>query len=205
MSKNEIRTTYLPQKYIFTTSSYQMAILTQFNVNDSLTFKDIQEGTRIAEGYLKPQMALLVKAKVLLQDGDTYELNMSKCPTGDNLCTAHPPRLQVEEDQGQLEPACASGAEGGADGRARCGGRGPQVCLPGHHRSLDEGKKGAQACRIPDSNTDVSQRMVHQALIQEVVSTISTKFTPKVPEIKKAIDHLLDQEYLERSEEGKDV
>lgn len=47
--------------------------------------------------------------------------------------------------------------------------------------------------------------MIHQALIQEVAATISTKFTPKVPEIKKAIDHLLDKEYLERSEEDRDV
>lgn len=79
VSKTELRTTYLSQKYIFMTSAYQMAILTQFNENDSLTFKDIQTGTKIAENLLKPQMALLVKAKVLLQEGDTYDLNLSEC------------------------------------------------------------------------------------------------------------------------------
>jgi cullin 1 len=44
------------------------------------------------------------------------------------------------------------------------------------------------------------QTMKHVALVQEVTAQISTKFTPKVPEIKKAIDHLLDKEYLERTE-----
>jgi cullin 1 len=47
--------------------------------------------------------------------------------------------------------------------------------------------------------------MKHVALVSEVTAQISTKFTPKVPEIKKAIDHLLDKEYLERSQESSDT
>lgn len=60
------------------TSAYQMAILVQFNENDSLTYRDIQTATRISETILKPQLALLVKAKVLLQEDDTYDLNLSE-------------------------------------------------------------------------------------------------------------------------------
>ena len=82
LSKNELRTTYLPQKYILATSSYQMAILTQFNENESLTFKDFAANTKLSENILKPQLALLVKAKVLLVDEetDTYDLNLSQSP-----------------------------------------------------------------------------------------------------------------------------
>ena len=47
--------------------------------------------------------------------------------------------------------------------------------------------------------------MKHQALVQEVAATVSTKFTPKVPEIKRAIDQLIDKEYLDRAEGAKDT
>ena len=58
-------------------SAYQMAILTQFNENDTHTYQDIIAGTRLSDEILKPQMSLLVKAKVLLQEGDNYDLNLS--------------------------------------------------------------------------------------------------------------------------------
>lgn len=55
-----------------------MAILVQFNENDNQRYKDILTATNLAETILKPQLALLVKAKVLLQDDDVYELNLSE-------------------------------------------------------------------------------------------------------------------------------
>lgn len=76
--KNELRTNYLSQKYIFMTSAFQMAILVQYNENDSLTFADLMTATKMSEAALKPQLGLLVKAKVLLQEDDTYDINMSK-------------------------------------------------------------------------------------------------------------------------------
>ena len=76
-SKAEIRTTYLPQKYIFQVGTYQLAILLLFNESDTCTFKEIQEGTRISEGLLKNYLVPMVKLKVLLQDGDSYDLNLS--------------------------------------------------------------------------------------------------------------------------------
>ena len=77
MSKSEIRTTYLAQKYIFQVSAYQMAILLQFNGSDTCSFKDLQLGTQITEPLLKNHLVPLVKSKVLLQDGDSYDLNLS--------------------------------------------------------------------------------------------------------------------------------
>lgn len=76
--KGEMKTTYLSQKYIFITSAYQMAILCQFNESDSHTFQELATGTRLSENVLKAQLVLLVKARVLLQEDDTYELNLSE-------------------------------------------------------------------------------------------------------------------------------
>jgi cullin 1 len=42
-------------------------------------------------------------------------------------------------------------------------------------------------------------------LIAEVVSQISQRFTPKIGDIKKAIETLLEKEYIERAEGQRDV
>ncbi|KAJ7790224.1 Cullin protein, partial [Mycena olivaceomarginata] len=38
--------------------------------------------------------------------------------------------------------------------------------------------------------------MKNQALIQEVISQISQRFSPKIPDIKKVIKALLEKEYI---------
>ena len=77
-SKNELRTNYLNQKYIFMTSSYQMAVLVQFNDADTLSLQEIQAATQISEDLLKQVLASLVKPKVLInEETDQYDLNPS--------------------------------------------------------------------------------------------------------------------------------
>jgi cullin 1 len=169
VSKNELRTTYLQQKYIFMTSAYQMAILTQFNENDSLSYKDIAEGTKIDDKILRPQLNLLVKAKVLLNDGDSYDLNLNFRSKKIRVQLNHPVKAEQKAEATEVLQA------------------------------VDEDRKfvyQATIVRIMKAR----KTMKHQGLIQEVAQSISTKFTPKVAEIKKAIDYLIDKEYLERGD-----
>lgn len=78
-SKNELRTNYLNQKYIFMTSSYQMAVLTQYNDADTLSLDELAQATSISKDILKQVLASLTKAKVLISDEtDQYDLNPSK-------------------------------------------------------------------------------------------------------------------------------
>ena len=56
-------------------------------------------------------------------------------------------------------------------------------------------------CRIMKARKTMS----NQALIQEVISQISTRFMPKIPDIKKAIDVLLEKEYMERVDGTKNM
>jgi cullin 1 len=75
-SKNELRTNYTNQKYILMTSAYQAAVLLQYNRNDTLSLQELQEATKISVEILGQVLALLVKAKVLVNDEkDQYDLN----------------------------------------------------------------------------------------------------------------------------------
>jgi cullin 1 len=42
--------------------------------------------------------------------------------------------------------------------------------------------------------------MKHVQLVQETIQIIKTRFSPKIADIKKSIDHLIEKEYLERIE-----
>jgi cullin 1 len=42
------------------------------------------------------------------------------------------------------------------------------------------------------------KKMKHNLLVTETIQQIKSLFAPKIPEIKKCIDILLEKEYLER-------
>lgn len=44
------------------------------------------------------------------------------------------------------------------------------------------------------------KRMKHVVLVQETISQIKSRFAPKISDIKKSIDQLIEKEYLERLE-----
>jgi cullin 1 len=44
------------------------------------------------------------------------------------------------------------------------------------------------------------KKMKHVNLVQETIQQVKSRFPPKIPDIKKNIDTLLEKEYLERLE-----
>ncbi|KAJ7739150.1 ubiquitin-protein ligase [Mycena metata] len=174
-SKNELRTNYTNQKYILMTSAYQAAVLLQYNRNDTLSLTELQEATKISVEILGQVLALLVKAKVLVnEEKDQYDLNpgfkSKKIRVNLNL----PIKAEVKAETGDVLKA------------------------------VDEDRKyviQATIVRIMKAR----KTMKNQALIQEVISQISQRFAPKIPDIKKAIETLLEKEYIERVDGSKDT
>ncbi|KAJ7181460.1 ubiquitin-protein ligase [Mycena crocata] len=174
-SKNELRTNYTNQKYILMTSAYQAAVLLQYNRNDTLSLQELQEATKISAEILGQVLALLVKAKVLVnEEKDQYDLNpgfkSKKIRVNLNL----PIKAEVKAESSDVLKA------------------------------VDEDRKyviQATIVRIMKAR----KTMKNQALIQEVISQISQRFAPKIPDIKKAIETLLEKEYIERVDGSKDT
>jgi len=75
-SRNELRTNYLDQKYIITTSAYQMAVLLQYNDNDTYSLDELAIATNIGKDLLTQVLQPLVKSRILINGGaDQYDLN----------------------------------------------------------------------------------------------------------------------------------
>lgn len=173
--KNELRTTYTNQQYILMTSTFQTAILTQYNRSDTLSINELVAATSIPKDYLSQVLAVLVKAKVLVNDEtDQYDLN---------------PGFKSKKIRVNLNLPIKSETKAES-----------QEVL----KTVDEDRKyviQATIVRIMKAR----KTMKNQALVDEVVSQISQRFTPKVPDIKKAIDTLLEKEYIERVEGTRDT
>ncbi|KAG6841967.1 hypothetical protein C0991_004458 [Blastosporella zonata] len=174
-SKNELRTNYLNQKYILMTSSFQAVVLLQYNRDDTLSLNELFTATSIPQDLLVQILALLVKAKILVnEEAEQYDLN---------------PNFKSKKIRVNLNlPIKAE----------------KQAETKDVLKSVEEDRKyaiQATVVRIMKAR----KTMKHQLLIQEVITQISVRFTPKISDIKKAIDTLLEKEYIERVENTKDT
>jgi cullin 1 len=174
-SKNELRTNYLNQKYILMTSAYQMAVLLQYNQNDTMNLQELGTATSISKEILTQVLAVLAKAKILINaESEQYDLNPSFKSKKIRVNLNLPIKAEVKAESADVLKA------------------------------VDEDRKyviQATIVRIMKARKTIK----NQALIQEVISQISQRFSPKIPDIKKAIETLLEKEYMERVEGSKDT
>jgi len=174
-SKNELRTNHLNQKYILMTSSYQMAVLVLYNDSDTLSLTEIATATGLTKDLLSQVMVPLVKSKILINE---------------------------ENEQYDLNPSFKSKKiriNLNQPIKAEVKAESTDVL-----KTVDEDRKFAIQASIVRI-MKARKTMKNQALIQEVISQISQRFTPRIPDIKKSIDTLLEKEYIERVEGTRDT
>ncbi|KAJ8072146.1 ubiquitin ligase (cullin) of SCF [Marasmius tenuissimus] len=174
-SKNELRTNYLNQKYILMTSAYQMAVLVQYNRNDTMSFEEIFTATSIEKEHLKQVLNILIKAKILMSDEkEQYDLNPNFKSKKIRVNLNLPIKAEVKAEAKDVLKT-----------------------VDADRRIVIE----ATIVRVMKAR----KTMKNQQLIQEVISQISHRFAPRIPDIKKSIESLLEKEYIERVDSQKDM
>lgn len=173
-----LSTNYLSQKHIFQTSAYQTAILLQYNFADALTFKELQASTALNDLALKGALGALVKSKVLLKSGSDAEESYEINDKAKFKKLRMNLNMPIKSEQ-KAETSDVM-------------------------KTVDEDRKlllQATIVRIMKAR----KTLKHAQLIQECVAQVSSRFQPSVPTIKKAIEALIEKEYLERVEGSRDT
>ena len=183
LSKGEVRANYFKHTkagYTLQVSTYQMAVLLEYNLVETLSFEDLSTNTRISTDILKQIMEILTKAKILIGDGDLespatkYRLNFDFKSKKYRVNLNVP--LKTEQKQEQDET---------------------------HQHVQEDGKILIQAAVVRIMKT--RKTLGYNQLVTETIGQLQQRFKPTIPDIKKSIDILIEKEYLARAEGQKDT
>ncbi|MCJ1249503.1 hypothetical protein MMC30_006727 [Trapelia coarctata] len=180
LCKGEIKANYILNTrvpYTFQVSTYQMGVLLLFNDADGVSYEDMAKATALSTDWLDPSIAVLVKARVLLAEPEHAKPEIG---------TSYKLNYNFKNKKFKVNLNIAVKSEQKQE-------------IEDTHKTIEEDRKllmQSAIVRIMKSR----KKMKHVQLVQETISQIKSRFTPKIPDIKKSIDQLIEKEYLERIE-----
>ncbi|KAI5463191.1 Cullin [Mariannaea sp. PMI_226] len=180
LCKGEIKAGYCKNSktpYTFQVSIYQMAILLLFNEKDTYTYEDMLSATQLSSDVLDGALSVPLKAKIItMPDG-------GKPGPGKTFHLNYDfksKKIRVNLNLGGVKEAKQEETE--------------------TNKTIEEDRKlvlQSAIVRIMKAR----KKMKHTQLVSETINQIRSRFVPKVSDIKKCIEILLDKEYLERLED----
>lgn len=165
-------------------SCFQAVILTAFNKNDSLSYPDLKAFSGLDDTELKRTLQSLACAKYRVLTKEPRGKDVNNTDTfAVNLNFTHP-RYRIKINQIQAKET-------------------KQENQQTHERVAADRNYETQAAivRIMKSRKTIT----HAELVSEVISATKTRGVLDPADIKKNIEKLIDKDYMERDEEGRNV
>lgn len=188
----------------FTVTLFQMTILLLFNDSDTLNLENIQDGTNLSIQNIAAAMVPFIKFKLIQQVPPGLE-KLVKPETQFKLSRPYKALKTRINFAGGVKNDVLNALATSSDIHAQ------KMAASGNNKELTENEKiekelsaerqiFLEACIVRIMKA--KRKLPHTTLVNECIAQSHQRFNAKVSLIKKAIDSLIQKEYLQRCDDG---